>query len=192
MKEKESKKWKGKDWFDILTPKEFGGNVIAETPAIDSNALRGRLIGVNVSDLTGDKKKYHMKLNFKVNKIKDKKAYTEFHGFEVIREFLSRFVRKRSQRIDGTFKLKTKDNWELRIKILTVTLRKVERNIQKQIRKIVEEHIISQGKKTDLNTFVDNVIKGRYQKESRSIANRVYPVRFNEVAKIKVLKKPKV
>lgn len=173
-----------------MSPEDFGSRVIAETPAVDSNALLGRVINVSVSDLTGDKKKYHMKMEFRVNRVEGRKAYTEFSGFECMREFLSRFVRKRSQKIENVFRLRTKDGWELQVKMLSITLKKVNKNVQRRIRKLIQEHIVAHGSRANIEQFFNNIIKGRYQKESRSAANRIYPLRFNEVAKIEVLGAP--
>ena len=53
-----AKKWKGKDWFVIFSPRMFGEKVIGETPATNPKTLIGRNIEVGISDLSDQQRRF--------------------------------------------------------------------------------------------------------------------------------------
>ena len=66
-----SQKLKGKEWYQIVTPKFLGEVVIGETPALDASNLPGRTIETSLTDITGDISRYYVKLFFKVSEINE-------------------------------------------------------------------------------------------------------------------------
>jgi ribosomal protein S3AE len=190
QKQEEIKKWKGKDWFAILAPEMFGRKLIAETPSTDPNFIIGRNVFTTLMDLTGNKNGYYMKLRFVVNSVENKNAYTDFNGLECIREYLTRFVRKRSDKIESVFYAETKDGFKLQINTLTIPLRKVDAGTKTQMRKLLVDYFISEAEKSSIEQFVKNVLGEKYRTESRAMLNKIYPTKFHEVAKVEVIKRP--
>ena len=135
-----AKALKGKEWFKIHSPKYLGGTLIGETPAIEAEQIIGRIIDISLTDLTGDPSRYYMKLFFKISKIEGNKALTDFVGHECTRDFISRVVQLRTNRIDtnGIFKI---EDSKVRIKSLIVTNRHVTASISTEIRKTVNAMI---------------------------------------------------
>jgi len=88
------KKWKGKDWFDILSPPELGSKVLYQTPSTDPASLIGRNINVPVSEVTGERSKYFVRLKFRIADVKGSNAQTIHNGMQCMNEYLSRIVRK--------------------------------------------------------------------------------------------------
>lgn len=174
-----------------MAPNELGGKVIAETPATDPDNLVGRVVNIPVSDLTGNQKKYHMRVRLKITSVKGKSAETVFDGFECLREYLSRFVRNGSKKIENVLTAKTADSWEIKVKILSVSFRIADTNVQKKLRKTISEYIAKVVAKSKMYNFVNAVIANRPQLDSMKLANKIHPVRFNEVAKIEVLNRGK-
>jgi len=188
--ERVTKKWKGKDWFTIVAPKSFGEKDIAETPATDPKTLMGRTIEVSVNDLLGQRGKDYQKLKFKVDRIENKVAYTVFNGYHVVREFLSRVVRKRLQKIEIIGDFKTKDEWLLHISAIAIMNRNVERNIQTKVRLWVMDNIRQGTEKAGVDEFVKYIVSGTMQHRMKKQGSKIYPVRFFEIAKIQVTKMP--
>lgn len=184
------KKWKGKDWFAILTPKSFGGNVVAETPATDPKTLVGRSIEVSVSDLLGQRGKDYQKVKFKVDRIDGKNAHTKFNGYVCVREFISRFVRKRLQKIEIIGDVKTKDEWVLQISSIAIMNRNVEKNIQRKVRAWVGNVLTETAGRSGIDEFVKFIMAGTIQHKIKKQGSKIYPVRFFEIAKIEVIKEP--
>src|SRR3989338_6551238 len=104
------KKWKGKDWFSILSPKSFGETFLYETPATDPSSIVGRPVEVFAPQLTGDKTRSHIKLLFMVDEVKEKSATTQFYGLECLPEYVYRNIRAGLQKLEAIDTVDTKDN----------------------------------------------------------------------------------
>ncbi len=182
---KVKEKWKGKDWFTVVAPKYFGSKEIGQTPAIDSELTKGRVIESSLMNLSGDPGKYYFKLSFKISELDGSKAFTKFHGHICTRDFISRIVQTRTTRVDTNNILNLKDG-KIRLKAIAVTNRRVESKIAKKIRKFISESI----KKLEENTiedFVKNMIAGKAQMQIRKEANKIYPIRFLEFRKSEII-----
>ena len=76
-----AKKWKGKDWFVIFSPKMFGERAVGETPATNPKTLAGRNIEVSMSDLTGQYGKDFYRVMLAVERIDGNTLHTRFNGY---------------------------------------------------------------------------------------------------------------
>lgn len=188
--ERTAKRWKGKDWFTILAPEYFGENVIAETPATDPKTIIGRTVDVNVSDLIGQKGKDYQKIRFRADRVDGKKVHTKFGGYFCIREYISRVVRKRLQKIEIIGNVKTKDEWTLQVSSVAIMNRNIESNVQKKIRVWMSDQISQVASRSEIDEFVKFIIAGTVQHKMKKQGSKIYPVRFFEVSKIEVVKSP--
>jgi len=186
------KKWKGKDWFSILAPAELGAKMLGQTPTTDPKTIMGRNIAIGVSDLVGDRSKYYMKINLRINKIEGKTALTVFNGFECIRERLMRMVRKRNQKVEGVFDVMTKDSWFLRVKPVTILNGNTTAAVQNKMRIFMREFLNDFSKNNKMSDILKKIISTELQMRIKREGSKIYPVRFSEIARIKVLKSPEI
>lgn len=184
------KKWKGKDWFAILSPDIFGKKVISETPTTDPESLKGRVIEVSVPELIGDQTKYYMKMRFKVDKIDKDRLLTVFHGFQTSKEQIFRIVRKGSQRVDTHLVLNTKDGYKLRVGHVAVLNRNVNATLQSKFRDFVAKTLTEGVENSSLDDLVKGVMAGVVQRKIKKLGSKIYPVRFSEILKIEVMARP--
>lgn len=184
------KKWKGKDWFAILSPKAFGENIIAETPATDPKTLVGRTIELSVGELMNMRGKDFQKMIFKVESVDGKNAKTRFNGYVCMKEFISRVVRKRLQKVEIIGYAKTKDEWLLQISAIAVMNRNVERNIQRKVRLWIGDTLKETVENSGIDELVKLVASGTVQHRMKKQGSKIYPVRFFEISKIEVIKIP--
>jgi ribosomal protein S3AE len=182
------KKWKGKDWFSILAPPLFDSTLIAQTPTTDPKNLVGRNIEVNVYNLTNDMKKQHMKIIFSIDKVEGKSALTRINGFECLREHIMRMVRKRNKKVQCIFDAKTKDNWLLKVTFLSILNGSPGTDVQKESRLFVEKTFMDAVQKMGINDLILSVINNQIQMKIKKEGSKIYPVRFCEVEKIRVVK----
>jgi len=168
----------------------FNSVVLAETPAIDSSAIIGRTIRVNVSQLTGQASKYYMNLNFRISSVEGKGASTVFDGYSCTRDYMFHVVRKRTDKVRHVRDVETKDGWKLQVVALLILNRKTDANVKCKIRKIIDGQLDSAAKKNVIDGFIKDVVAGAVQKEMKRLGNKVYPVRFSEIESIEVLKRP--
>lgn len=188
--EKVAKKWKGKDWFAVLSPESFGGNVIAETPATDPKTLLGRTVEVSVSDLLGQRGKEFQKVRFRIEGVDGRNAHTRFSGYVVVKEFVSRVIRKRLQKIEVIGNVKTKDDWLLQISSVAIMNRNVEKNIQRKVRGWIGGQLTESAGRSGIDEFVKFIMAGTIQHRIKKQGSKIYPVRFFEIAKIEIMKEP--
>ncbi len=150
----------------------------------------GRNIDVSIAELTGDNRKRHMKVMLRINKIEGKTCLTSFNGLECVREHLMRMVRKRNQKVETIFNTGTKDGWFLKIKFLTILNGNTTSTLQTKMREFVSRKLSDLTKNTNLQDLLRKVISTEVQMKIKKEGSRIYPVRFSEVARIKVLRSP--
>lgn len=159
---------------------------MAETPTTDPKALVGRVVDVSLADISNQQQRFFVKLKFQVTQVSGKNANTEFAGYSVIREQVGRFVRKRSQKVQLVLPLKTKDGWELQATAIAVLARKTKSEIERSVRRTMQEALTQAVAKESIDSLVKSVVTGGLQTEMKKAANKVYPLKFFEVAKIEV------
>jgi small subunit ribosomal protein S3Ae len=184
------KKWKGKDWYAIISPVSFGEKEIAQTPATDPKTIVGRNVEVSMRDMMGRQGKDYQKIRFMMERVEGKNVFTRFNGYSCVREFVSRFVRKRSDKIEVISDIRTRDMWELQISSVAIMNRNVDTNIRRKSRAWVNEQLAEAASSAGIDDFVRLIISGTVQHKIKKQGSRIYPIRFFEVTKIEVAGSP--
>ncbi|MHA1502599.1 MAG: 30S ribosomal protein S3ae [Candidatus Heimdallarchaeota archaeon] len=193
-KEKESRrvidKFSLKTWYTIHAPEIFGAEEIAETPSAEPDYVIGRTLNRTVMDLNGDYKKMHVKLTFKIDKIKGDHAYTQFHGHEYTRDYLRSMIRRRRTRIDGIFNVITKDGAKVRTSIIALTPFRCKTSHEKAIRRIMEETVIKRAAKIPFTKLVNDIVSGRLATEIYKKSKKIHPIQNVDIWKSRVVNLP--
>ncbi len=180
------KKLKGKEWYTLVAPKIFKEKVIGETPVGDPKTLIGRKVDVNLINLIDDLSKYYLKFYFKVTKIEGNKAHTEFAGFECLRDYISRSIRYGIKKIDTIQDLKTKDGKNIRVKSITITSKKIKKNVEISLKGFVEDKIKKEIESIELDKFIEKVINDTIKSSVLNEGSKIYPIRMFEIRKVEV------
>lgn len=185
-------KWATKKWFTLIAPEYFGMAEIGETPANSPELVVGRTVETTLADLTGDTSNQnpYKKLIFKVHRVAGDKAYTKFHRFELMREYLNSLVRRRTSKIDDIIDIKTADGFRIRVKPVVFTVKRCKSSQKRAIRAISREIVLN---KSSLNfvQFLQECILGKIPSEIYKGAKKIYPIRRVEIRKIELLSEPK-
>lgn len=184
------KKWKGKDWFNILAPRELGSKLLGQSPATDPKTLVGRTMEFGAAEITGDNSKYYMKLNVRIINVEGRTCLTSFNGFECTRDHLLRMVRKRNQKVETVIDVSTKDGWILRMKPWTILNGKPPTKVETKMRHFVMNFFNDAASKSNMNDMLRKILTTEMQMMLKKSGSKIYPIRFSEVARIKVLKSP--
>ncbi len=179
-----AKKLRGKEWYTIISPKLFGEKVLGETPVGDPDTVKNRVVSISLINLTNDSNKYYLKFNFKVFDIKEKKAFTEFWGFECLRDYISRMVRHGVLRIDNVIDIITKDEKKLRVKTIVLTSKKAKKEIELTLRKFVNDKLKKEISEMNLNDFIKKVLDDSIKKSVVNEGNKIYPIYKFEMRKV--------
>ncbi len=182
-----AKKLRGKEWYEIIAPKIFDEKVIGQTPVGDPQTLKNRVTSVSVINLLNDTSKYYLKFSFKIKEIKEKKAFTEFHGFECLRDYISRMVRHGVIRMDDVFDISTKDTTKIRVKTITLISKKASRKIEVNLRKFIKEKLEKEISSINLDEFIKRVLDDSLKRDLVDEGSKIYPIYNFEMRKVERL-----
>src|SRR2546426_3771851 len=179
-------KWKAKVWYNLLAPEMFNRQVLGETPTDTPDKLVGRVTEVTVQDLTGDFSKMHIKLQFRVNQVQGQDALTQFVGHDMTSDYIRRLTRRKRTRTDLTVDVVTKDHWNVRVKPMAITDRRIQTSKQRIIRTIMAKLVADVAAKQSIGEFVKGVISGDLAKTIAQGCKPIHPVSRVEVRKSEV------
>ncbi len=183
-------KWRSKVWYTIIAPETFSSKELGMTPADDPEKVIGRVAESTLYDLTGNFKKMHVKLYFKINKVQGTNAHTRFIGHDMTTDYIRRMIRRRRSRIDAIFNVQTADGYRMRVKVLTVPDRRIKSSIKSEIRKKIQEFLTDKSGSMTFSEYVKYIISDDSTKDLAKALKPIYPVRRIEIRKSEVLHFP--
>jgi len=172
-----------KNWYIVSSPPYFGGIEIGTTPSADPSTVIGRVVSTTLYDITGDPSQLHLQLYFQIVDIKDSKASTIFKGHEYSRDYLRSLVRRGSTRIDGIFKVSTKDGYKLRISVVAFSVLRAKSSQMTEVIKIIQKHLEEKAKTLSFDQFVQEAVLGKIASDIYNEAKKVVPIRHVGVRK---------
>jgi small subunit ribosomal protein S3Ae len=179
-------KWKAKVWYNLVAPEMFSKQVLGETPTDTPDKLVGRITEVTVQDLTGDFSKMHIKLAFRVSQVQGQDALTQFVGHDMTSDYIRRLTRRKRTRTDLTVDVVTKDGWNVRVKPMAITDRRIQTSKQRVIRTIMAKVVADVASKQSISELVKGVISGDLAKTIAQACKPIHPVSRVEVRKSEV------
>ena len=183
-------KWRAKTWYTIIAPETFSSKELGMTPADDPGKVMNRIAESTLYDLTGNFKKMHVKLYFRINRIQGTNAYTRFIGHDMTTDYLRRMIRRRRSRIDVITDVQTSDGYRMRVKVLCVPDRRIKSSIESEIRKEIIKNLSEKAKSTVFSEYVKYLLSDDSVREISSAIKSIYPVRRIEIRKSEVLHFP--
>ncbi len=174
-------KWKRKQWFELVAPKEFDERQLGETVAEKEKNLANRVLKVNLGDLTGQRQRRHITVAFKVAGIEGKRAKTFVLGHKMSPGFLNRLVRRRMSKVEVTQIVETADGRKLKVKSIALSLRKLARNQETDLRNALRERMGKGCRKKQLTQLQQELIFGVAASKLFKQLKKIAPLRRVEV-----------
>jgi small subunit ribosomal protein S3Ae len=185
-------RWKAKNWYNILAPPSFDSVTIADTLADSPDSLINRVTGVSLQDITNDFRKSHIVLNFKIHKVEESNAHTQFVGHFLTSDYLRRMIRRRKSKIDAVYDATTRDGASIRVKPFATTDKRIQNSQKRVIRESMKKTITEEAAKSTMSEFVKNIIDGKIGSEIYKSCKQLYPVKRIEIYKTEVVSQPTV
>ena len=185
-------RWRAKNWYNIIAPPAFDGVTIADTMTDNPDNLINRVTGVSLQDLTNDFRKSHIILFFKINKVEEDKAHTQFTGHTLTSDYLRRMIRRRRSKIEGVYDVKTRDGAVIRVKPFATTDKRIQNSQRKVVREAMNKTITDQAKDSTLSELLKNILDGRMGSEIYKNCKKLYPVKRIEIHKTEVISHPTI
>lgn len=176
-----------KNWYEIQAPEIFNVDELSETPAEKDSQVIGRKIKEDLTELMDGTSKYYMDVSLKVTDVEGNKAFTEIDGMECSKEYVSRMIRKRSDRMDLVHDTTTKDDRKVRVKLIGATVNNTSSRTLSNVRNRLKEMIDEQAGEQNYHEFMKAIFQDQLQKDLREAASEVYPFREFEVRKTELL-----
>jgi len=185
-------RWKAKEWYNILAPPAFDNVTIADTLSDSPDGLINRVTGVSLQDLTNDFRKSHVTLYFKINKVDENNAYTQYVGHTLTSDYLRRMIRRRRSKIEGVYDVTTRDGAVTRVKPFATTDKRIQNSQKSVVREAMKSTLSGQAKKSTLSEFVRDIIDGKVGSEIYKSCKTLYPVKRVEIFKTEVISQPTI
>jgi small subunit ribosomal protein S3Ae len=179
--------WKEKQWYNIMTPTEFGDAEIGTTPARDPNLLLKRRVESSLRELSGDFSKQYIKLYFQIKNVSGETANTNFVGHQVTTDYVRSMIRRGTSRIDAISHVKTKDGKKLKIHMLGITIKRAKSSQQKFIRETMQKLVEQAAAERNFTELVEDVLTGKLASHIYHEAKKIYPLKRVETIKTTVI-----
>ncbi|MFN7991172.1 MAG: hypothetical protein U0R44_03360 [Candidatus Micrarchaeia archaeon] len=166
-------KWKAKKWYSVKAPQMFESKELCEVVASDDNRLLNRIVRASLLELgMGGSSQMAMftTLRFRIKDVNGNDANTALLGHDIAPSFIRTFARRGKSLIHQVVDDKTKDNEDLRLKIIAVTGARVSQNTKRNIRNAIVEETRKGITEKNFEEAIQDVIYGRF---SSKIFNRL-------------------
>jgi small subunit ribosomal protein S3Ae len=184
-----------KEWYQVFTPSYFGELNIANIPCADPSKLLRRVVESTLYEVTGDFSHQSIKLYFLVREIKGERVETILKGHEYSADYLRSLVRRGSSRVDGIFKITTKDGYTTRVSVVAFAKGRINIAQQHTIRRIMREVLEEKAKNLTYDQLCHEMVLGSVAKagigsDIYNLAKKISPLRHVGVRKSKLLSPP--
>ena len=180
-------KWRAKEWYKVRAPRMFNEIEIGDTPSADPSNLIGRTVEVTVQDLTGDFSKMHIKLKFRVNEVDGHDAKTVFTGHDLTVDYVRRLTRRKKTKTDHVVDVTTKDDFKMRIKIMSIAEKRIQSSQEEAMRRIMGDTVKELSSEMTMADLVKNIISGDLARNVARACKIVIPIKRVEIRKTEVL-----
>jgi small subunit ribosomal protein S3Ae len=180
-------KWRSKTWYMVMAPPYFGNVELGAIPADEPEKLIGRVVGSTLYDITNDFSHQYLTMQFQITEIDGKNAKTMFKGHEYSRDYLRSLVRRRTTKVDGLFKITTKDGYSLRVAVSAFTLSRVKTSQEHVLRRIMDKIVKEKAAALTMDQFAQEIVLGKIASDIYNEAKKIAPLRHVGVRGSKVL-----
>jgi len=170
-------KSKKKIWCKIIAPQVFGNREVGESYLASATSAVGRIMSVNLRELTGNMKDQNVYLYLQVTKAEGNQLRTAAVGYELLPAAVRRMIRKGNSRLDDYFTAKTKGGKTVIVKTLVITLNKAQRAVSAAVRKELKKSLIEEINRSSFDSFITNVAFQKVQSALKKKLSKIYPLR---------------
>lgn len=179
-------RWRSKTWYQVLTPEMFNAQPIAETLSDDPEKVLGRVLETTMQDVAGDYSKMHVKLYFRVHRVRGQEALTDFVGHELTSDYIRRLTRRKRSKIDVVVDVSTVDGWNIRVKPVAITNKRIKSSQARAVRSAAVKVVEERANACTVPEFVKEMLDGDLATSIYKEAKPVYPVKRVEIRKSEV------
>lgn len=169
---------KHKEWFKVLAPEKYDSRELGEVVASDGKLLVNRIIPVSLGELTGkfSQSALYTTLNFRIKEVKGKAAHTELIGHRLAPSYMRTFIRRRRTVLHSVLDVTTKDEKDVRLKLVAVTQDKISEVQRGNLRAAIEDEVVASSRDFSYYELMDELMYGRLATRVFNKAKEVTPM----------------
>ncbi len=179
-------KWKLKKWFTVHAPGLFNNAVIAEIPANDEKSLINRRVKVGLDFLTHNPQNAFTNMFFKITSVEGTNANTELTKMELPVSYIRSLARKYKSVSDSVLKVASKDNKEMVVKPMVITMNRARSSKIRGIRKEMNEYLKSYFNSNEYAQIINAIVEGRLQAELANKLGHIVQISKVEIKKLEI------
>ncbi len=177
-----------KQWFPIIAPRVFNKQTVGEMFLVDAASAMGRLVPINLMNLTGDMRKQNFTVYFKINNITNNKLFTDIVGYEALPSSIKRLIRRGKNKIDYSLMASTSDGYKLRVKLVLVTRNITKLSSLTSLRRVCDEALKKLISNMTYESFISELIGYKIQMGMKKQLSKIYPLKICEIRYVRVIK----
>jgi small subunit ribosomal protein S3Ae len=173
-------KWKLKKWYSVIAPPMFDNREFCEIVASDESSLPNRVIKTKLSSFISSSSQFALfcTLLFRVTEVKGNQVFTKLIGHEIAPIYISSLARRGKDVINVVVDVVTKDNEEVRVKVVGITAGKISENTARSLRAALADEIKKSAATASFDEFMSDILYGK-------LVTRL----FNKVKQITTMKR---
>ena len=180
--------WKKKKWCPILADETFDNKEIGRTIALENKNVVGRTIKKSLDSLTNNVKDSLYIITFRIDKIIGGKGEAVISEMDTKPGNLKRLIRRQKSKIEDIINVETKDNHNLKLKVIFITGAKYTTKMRTEARKIIKTYFITEIKEKTLKEVWNELIYQKLSEKAKVKLTKLGFVNKIVVAKVKLIK----
>ncbi len=174
-------KKKKKVWLSIYSPDFMGNIFLGESFVYGKEDLMGKTLNLNLATVTNDMKKQNINVSFRVIGVEDGKGQTQLVNYLLSPSYIKRLIRRKRNKIEDSFLVKTRDGKVVRIKPIAITNNETYNSIVMRIRAGMKDMVRRAVKEKTYEEFIVDILALKFQKEMKDKLNKIYPLKYVDV-----------
>ncbi|MFH1408482.1 MAG: hypothetical protein ABIH34_01110 [Nanoarchaeota archaeon] len=179
-----STKQRKKIWVRIVAPSILNETLIGESNVYEVDSVVGKHVKVNLMSLSGDPKHQNINLSFLVDRISGDLGKTTPLEYLIVPSTIKRMVRRKRDRMDLSFLIKTKDGCVVRIKPLVLTRNNAKGSVLTTMRGMIRDYYEREAVKFTFEQLFGAVVFRKIQMGLKDILKKIYPINISEVRQL--------
>lgn len=178
-------KWKLKKWYKVLAPPMFDHHEICEVAANEDRFLLNRVVEIGLNELvqSGSHSAMFTKLVFRITKVEGDKAYTALIGHSVSPSYIKTFARRGKSLVHMTLDEKTKDDQDVRLKLIAVTNGRISGTTMRNLRSAMRSKVLADIGSQSYDDLMQNILYGKFVSGLYNELKKITSMRRVEIRK---------
>ena len=183
-------KIKKKLWIKVIAPATFGNKQIGDSYLTTAQSAVGRVLKVNLRELTGSMKDQNASAKFQIVKVENSNLKTASIGYELNPSNVKRMVRKNTTRIDSFLRLQSKDGKKVIVKPVCIAYGKITKSAATAVREEIAKAFDEEVSKSDFERFMTSVVSKKILYAIKKRLHKLNPVKEVAVRSMKLVDLP--